>query len=239
MANVLARPVPRCARALAAPTLAALALAAATTPALAAPGRASFEQAFSTAGEPARLHYTVAFVSRGAPHRLEVWRDGDRRVKRVTDGAVTTFAFHRPGSPDFKLSILDARRRIHTRIDRTDMYRIGQFTDWFDLTHGLRHPKAAYVLTAGSAPAGAPRPVRACTWWDLTQGARTVHVCWSPTVRLPLLIVDPRAPPGPGSAAGVVWRVASVSEASAPPGAFRIHDRGYVRNDADDDISQD
>ena len=85
----------------------------------------------------------ATFASRGAPHKLEVWRDGDRRVKRVTDRAVTSFASHKPGSPEFQLSILDARRRIHTRIDRVDMYRIGWFTDWFDLTHGLRHPKGS------------------------------------------------------------------------------------------------
>lgn len=214
----------------------ALAALAAAAPALAAPRRASFEQAFPTRDEPRTLHYVVAFASRGAPHRLEVWRDGDRRVKRVTDRGVTTFAFHKPGSPDFQLSILDARRRIHTRINRTDMYRIGQFTDWFDLTHGLRHPKGAYLLTSGSAPAGAPRPLQPCTWWDLKEGPRTVHVCWSARVRLPMLIV---APAGPAAPDVVVWRVAEVDRRAAPPGAFRIHDAGYVRNDADGDISQD
>ena len=55
-------------------------------------------------------------------------------------------------------------------------------------------------------------------------------------MRLPMLIT---APAGPATPDRVVWRVAEVDTRPAPPGAFRIHDAGYVRNDAHGDISDD
>ena len=149
----------------------------------AAPGAAavpalSFDKVFATAGEPAALHYKVMFVGTGGIHRMEVWRDHDRRVKRVTDQSIESFGTHRPGDPGYRLTFLDRKRRISTTIERTNLYRVGNFTDWFDLTHGLRHPKGAYRLTAGSSPARMPASIAACTWYDLAEGGRTTHICW-------------------------------------------------------------
>ncbi|HTN51069.1 MAG TPA: hypothetical protein VML50_01595 [Anaeromyxobacter sp.] len=211
--------------------LAALCLATALSPA-ARGEELAFDQAFSTRGEPAALHYAVVFTSpRGEEHRLEVWREGDRQVRRRTDEALETYAFRAPADPEFHLSILDRKRRIHTRIDRTNLYRIGSFTDWFDLAHGLRHPLGAYRLARAPAPEGAPPAVEGCRWYDLAQGGRTTHVCWSPRSRIPLLI---QAEDGRLS-----WRVTAVDRGPIPPSTFEIHDEGYVRNDANADVERD
>ena len=124
-----------------------IALAAALLAAAGPAGAKSlrFQDVFRDRGEPASLHYSVAYRSGGAVHRMEVWRDGDRRLRRNTDQAITTFAFHQPGEAGYQLSILDRQKRVHTRIDRTNLYRIGEFTDWFDLAHGLRHPRGDYA----------------------------------------------------------------------------------------------
>ncbi len=190
-----------------------------------------FDQAFSTVGEPARVHYQVAYRANGAVHRLEVWRDGDRRVKRVTDGAIASFATHQPRDAGYALTVLDRRRRISTRVDRVNLYRVGQFTDWFDLGHGLRHPKAAYTLVAASAPAGVPAPLAPCRWYDLTQGGVATHICWSDSEHLPLILADAQGQP--------VWRVAALDHRPLPASLFVVDDRGYVRNDANSDISKD
>ena len=110
----------------------------------------TFEQIFSEKGEPSALHYQAVFTAKGAEHHLEVWRDGEQRLKRRTDEAIETYAFRKPGDPEFHMSILDMKKRIHTRIDRTNLYRIGNFTDWFDLAHGLKHPMGEYRVAQGS-----------------------------------------------------------------------------------------
>jgi hypothetical protein len=191
----------------------------------------TFEQVFSDKDEPAALHYRAIFVSNRAEHHLEVWRDGDRRVKRRTDAAIETYAFRTPGDPEFRISILDMRKRIHTRIDRTNLYRIGNFTDWFDLTHGLKHPMGEYRLARAQAPDGAAKAIQACQWYDLIQDQRTTHICWSAQSRLPLVI---QAQDGQ-----VVWRVAALDRKPIPATTFEIHDEGFVRNDANQDIERD
>jgi hypothetical protein len=192
----------------------------------------TFDTAFAAKGEPDFLHYRVLFRSGGAVHRMEVWREHDRRIKRVTDDAIETYAF-RPSArdPGYNLSVLDLKRRVHTLVDRTNLYRIGQFSDWFDLGHGLRHPHAAYALAAGSAPAGAPGTPAPCRWYDLKQGQQATRICWDAKNRLPLLIYA-----GNGQ---LVWRVTATDTRPFAASVFAIHDQGFVRNDANRDISPD
>jgi hypothetical protein len=203
-----------------------LLLAAAAGPAL------DFDRVFSARGEPASLHYRARYRASGGVHQVEVWRDGDRRLKRATDGRLTTFASHRTGDAGYRLDVLDQKRHVHTTIHRDNMYRIGSFTDWFDLGHALRHPRATYRLTAGVAPrataSAAPAP---CRWYDLAQVGQTSHICWDGANRLPLLIVD--------NAGALVWRVTALDRGRIAPVVFAIEDRGYVRTDADRDIAAD
>ena len=191
----------------------------------------TFEQIFSSKGEPATLHYQAVFVAKNTEHRVEVWRDGDRLVKRRTDDALEIYASHKSGDAEFRMSILDLKKRIHTRIDRTNLYRIGNFTDWFDLAHGLKHPTGQYQLAKAEAPDGAPKALAACQWYDLTQETRTSHICWSTQSRIPLLIQadDGRA----------VWTIKSLDMKSIPSKTFEIHDEGFVRNNANEDIEKD
>ena len=208
------------------------ALCAAAAAPLAAPARdLTFDTTFGAQGEPVSLHYQATFLAGGAPHRLEVWRDGERRLKRRTDDAVEIYAQHAPGDPEVQLSVLDLRRRIHTRVDRTNLYRLGSFTDWYDLAHGLRRPAGSYRLARGAAPKGAPRPLAACSWYALTQGQHTTHVCWSERDRVPMLLVRDDG--------AVLWQTTALDRRPIPPATFEIHDAGFVRNDASEDIAGD
>jgi hypothetical protein len=203
---------------------------AAAAPAAAFAAGLRFEDAFSDRGEPRTLHYQVEFSSGGVQHRLAVWRDGARRLKRRTDDAVETYAFRAPSEAEFRMSVLDLRRRIHTRVDRTNLYRVGNFSDWFDLAHGLKYPKTTYHLVSGRPPDHGPKAIGACRWYDLAQERRVTHVCWSTTHRIPLLIEEGGA---------VVWRVTAVDLKPMAARTFDIHDEGFVRNDANEDIERD
>lgn len=190
-----------------------------------------FDRVFSTRGEPPATHFQATYLAGGLEHHVEVWRDGDRRIRRRTDDKAESFAIRTPGSPDYRLSVLDLGRKIRTDIDRANLYRIGQFTDWFDLGHGLRHPKGDYRLVPAATPHGPAHAIGACEWVALVQGAQTTHVCWSATAKLPLLIqaADGR----------IVWRVTSVDHKAIAEQVFVIHDAGFVRNDANADIERD
>jgi hypothetical protein len=210
--------------------LATLCVAAAVS--LDAPAKElKFEQVFSDEGELSALHYQAEFTSKGAKHQLEVWRDGEQRVKRRTDDAIETYAFRKPGDPEFHMSILDLKKRINTQIDRTNLYRIGNFTDWFDLAHGLKHPMGEYRVTNSQALDGAPKAIKACQWHDLSQDKRTSHICWSTQSRIPLVIQ--------AQSGEVVWRVTTLDRKPIPANTFEIHDEGFVHNDANQDIERD
>ncbi|MGJ7915945.1 hypothetical protein ACI48D_10765 [Massilia sp. LXY-6] len=191
----------------------------------------TFEQAFHTKGEPDATHFEATYVSHGATHQVEVWRDGERRIKRRTDDAAETYALRKSGVPDFHLSALDLKRKIRTDIDRDNLYRIGSFADWFDLGHGLRHPVGEYRLVAASAPAGSEKPVEPCTWYELTQPGRFTRLCWSARSSLPMLIQTENG--------HTIWRVTKVDHKPIAATVFQIQDAGFIRTDANQDIERD
>ncbi len=193
--------------------------------------RLSFDRVFTAANEAPSLHYKVLFRGASGVHQMEAWRDGDRRVKRVTDKAIVSLATHRPGDPGYQLTVIDLKRRIATKIDRTNLYRVGNFTDWFDLGHGLRHPKGKYTLTVSTAPPGIPKSIAACAWYRLTDGARATSICWDVRDRLPLLLV--------ASDNQLLWRVIHVDTKPSTAAIFAIDIRGFTVNDANRDIDQD
>lgn len=195
-----------------------------------APASLRFETVFGTRHEPAFLHYTVRYVSNGAGHSMTVWRDHDHRVKRVTDAAIKSYATHRPGAAGYRLTLLDVRRRISTRIDRTNMYRIGGFTDWYDLAHGLRHPKGDYRLARRTVSPRMPAPLRPCQWYDLEEAGQVSHICWDTSARIPLLIA---------TGDRLVWRVMALDVKPIAALQFKPTDNGFTRNDANRDIERD
>lgn len=212
-------------------------LAQAGEPASPAPDRASatglrFEQVFDVAGEPATLHLRADYAARGGAHRLELWRSGPR-LKRRTDDAVEMHVAETPGGEGYRMVVLDLRRRIATRVGSDDLARIGSFTSWYDLAHGLRRPAGPYRLAAASAPAGAPAPIAPCDWYTLEEPGRVTTVCWSPADRVPLLMLDGAA------TAPVAWRVTALDHGPLPAGVFELHDEGFVHADAGADITGD
>jgi hypothetical protein len=190
----------------------------------------TFEEVFDTKDEPGTLHYHVIFSAKGSEHQLEVWRDGGN-LKRSTDEAIETYVFRQPGSSEFRMSILDKKKKIHARVSRTNLYRIGNVTDWFDLAHGLKHPVGSYTIAKTMAPDGASKADKSCQWYDVTQNNHTTHICWNVRDCLPVVIQ--------AESGEVVWKLTSVDTKPISAKTFEIHDEGYIRNDANEDIGGD
>ncbi len=195
-----------------------------------------FDKVFNDRGEPAQMHFAASYRLGAGEHRVEVWRERELRVRRRTDDAIETLVARPEGSLEWSMSVLDLKRRIRTEVERTNLFRIGHFTDWFALAHSLAHPVGAYTLAAlprGQTPHAAP--VAACRWFALAEGtregARTSKICWSSKHRVALVITD---------AADVVqWRVTAIDAGPLPDASFAVDDRGFVHNDANHDIQAD
>ena len=190
-----------------------------------------FDQAFDIRSQPRHSHFVASYVVQGQSHRLEVWRDGDVHLRRRTDDRVEIVVARPAGDSEWNMTVLDLKRRIRTDVARTNLIRIGHFGDWFGLAHGVAHPVGAYALKPIAAPADAPAPAAACRWYRLTQGERSSKICWSKAHGLALAITDAED--------RLQWRVTSIDAKSLTPDAFAIDDRGFVRNDANEDIKAD
>ena len=188
-----------------------------------------FETVFSAKAAPAHWHARVAYRGADGAHELELWREGERLLRRDTDRKLTLVARHVPGDTAYKMDLFDHRRRIHSLIDRDSLYRIGRFTDWADLAHGLQHPGPAYKLKPTVVRVVAkPAPVAPCRWYDLTVAGRTSRICWSAAEAYPIEILDGRGK--------VVLRVLKMDHAKPAPAVFRPRYPGYVVDDAAADI---
>lgn len=214
-----------------------LALTAATAfaaTALGAPAARSltFEQVFSDRHEPAALHFEASYVVAGQPHRLELWRRGATNLRRSTDGRIDSYIVRSPGDAEYRMTVLDRQRNLATRIDRSNLYRIGSFTDWFDLAHGLRHPATSYQLLKIATPTDAIAPIARCRWYALRSEGHESRICWSTRYRVPLLIDTPGQPQP-------AWRVTTISTQPIATAEFAFDDSSFLRNDANRDLERD
>ena len=194
----------------------------------------SFEKAFTTASEPARLHYKVEYHDAKGPHTLEVWREGDH-LKRTTDGALET-TVERGKQGELHITLRDERRRIFTQVTRNALYQIGHGVDWFSMAHGLARPASSFkVSVLAAAPPdvqGARHAAVKCRWYEITEGNRRNDVCWNATAGLPAMIV---AQPGNR----VVWALQSYDSKRIEASRFQSDSTGFVKVNADQDILAD
>jgi len=190
-----------------------------------------FDKTFNAKGEARQIHYQAIYTLDGKTHRVEVWRDRDRRLKRRTDDILESFIFRPERQAEWHMVMLDVKRKIRTDIDRTNLYRIGHFTDWFGLSHALTRPTMPYRLTSIGAPRLADTPIANCRWYALIRHQVESRICWSQTLRLPLLVTDRHNQ--------VQWRVTMAKVQPIPASVFQIEDRGFVQNNANEDIQAD
>lgn len=213
-----------------------LAIAAACTWGMVSTGQATqtqlnFDSTFNSNNAPRSAHFRAQYETAGKTHLLEVWRNRDLSLKRRTDDAIETYVSRLPSDPEWSMVVLDLHQKIRTDIDRTNLYRVGHFVDWFGMAHGLSRPIGAYELRQVAAVSGGPRPVAPCRWYQLSNQGKESKICWSEAMKLPLIIAT--------SDGHVQWRMLEVDTRRTSPTTFQVADEGFVRNNANADISTD
>lgn len=196
-----------------------------------AAAKLDFSKTFNDSGEPSYIHYQASYQLGNMTHNIEVWRDQNQRLKRLTDNRIETFVFKESKQVEWQMVVLDLTRKIRTDITRTNLYRIGHFTDWFSLSHSLSRPLIAYQLIESTPPEGSEKPFANCRWYQLKMNTSNSRICWSTKVHLPLLITDVKGK--------TQWRVTALDTRQIDTRIFRIDDAGFVYNDGNDDIKAD
>lgn len=197
----------------------------------ASPAQLNFDKTFNANNAPHAAHFRAQYETAGKTHLLEVWRNRDLSLKRRTDDAIETYVSKSNSDPEWRMVLLDLHQKIRTDIDRTNLYRVGHFVDWFGMAHGLSRPIGAYELRRVASVPGGLRTVAPCRWYQLSNQGKESKICWSDAMKLPLMITT--------SDGQVQWRMLEVDTRPLSPKTFHVADEGFARNNANADISTD
>jgi hypothetical protein len=208
------------------------ALCAAVCIAQSAPVRAEdpwskWEAAFPTASAPQRVYFRAHYADEsGRAHELQVWREGDVRLRRKTDAAIDLY-LEKSASGEYVYRLIDHHRGIVARAERTTLYRIGVFADWAALAHVLNIPRGEYAVTA---PPQSELPIRDDCRWNrlevMTPASSASDICWSAQWGLPLAI---------RTKGESTFSVDEVRTFEPGPETFSVAPEGFLQIDADPD----
>jgi hypothetical protein len=190
----------------------------------------SWQTAFpreSAAGQS--IYFEARYIdASGIEHRQEVWREGARRLRRVTDGRLD-LKIEQDTDGEYQYRLGDRERHIMILADRTSLYRAGIFSDWEGLAYGLSEPRGPYELaTPGDALERSG--IAPCTWTTMTMMTDShsmSRICWSAAWGLPISIQIKRDNDWVPQFAITEVRTFEPSDAT-----FQIDAAGYVEIDA-------
>jgi hypothetical protein len=172
-----------------------------------------------------QAHYVDAS---GIEHRQEVWREGARRLRRLTDGRLD-LKVERDTDGEYQYQLGDRARHIMILADRTSLYRAGIFSDWEGLAHGLSEPRGPYEL-ATPGDALEQSGIAPCAWTTMTMmtdSQSTSRICWSADWGLPISIQIKR-----GNDWVTQFAITEVRTFEPSAATFQIDGVGYVEIDA-------
>lgn len=191
----------------------------------------TWDDTFSLRDAPKGVHVKATYTDgKGRSHDLEMWRDGDRRIRRRTDDKLEIFAEKQGGEYAFRLVDLAKKRLLE--VNRTNLYRIGVFADWPALAGMITKPKLAHTLRPGTRPKEKTQ-LGECRWVRIEiKGGGAQEVCWSARFKLPLLIQTA----SPAGGFTTVFQVKQVDLKTPGPEVFKISTKGLTVIRADEDI---
>jgi hypothetical protein len=175
------------------------------------------------------IYFEARYIdASGIVHRQEIWREGARRLRRVTDGRLD-LAVERDADGEYQYRLADRERHIMILADRTSLYRAGIFSDWEGLAYGLQEPRARYEL-ATSGGALERSGIAPCAWTTMTMktdSQSTSRICWSGEWGVPISIQIKR-----GNDWVTRFEITEVRTFEPSDATFQIDGIGYVEIDA-------
>jgi YD repeat-containing protein len=169
------------------------------------------------------VHYTDA---EGKNHKLEYWRDGNRKLRRSTDNKMDLYAF-KTDNGDYQYFVINRQKAVVVKINRTNLYRLGALYDWYSLAHALkRPPENTYSIEILKRD-----PYRLggyyCNWYLIKESKKSHSICWSKKLGVPLIVEDEKGK--------LIWKVEEVSTQPIQESVFRISNN-MLQIDADEDF---
>ncbi|MEA2757471.1 MAG: hypothetical protein QOH65_84 [Methylobacteriaceae bacterium] len=164
----------------------------------------------------------------GIEHRQEVWREGARRLRRVTDGRLD-LKVEQDTDGEYQYRLGDRARHIMILADRTSLYRIGIFSDWEGLAYGLSEPRRPYELATlgGALERSGIAPCAWTTMTMMTDSQSASRICWSSEWGAPISIQTKR-----GDDWVTQFAITEVRTFEPCDATFQIDGVGYVEIDA-------
>ncbi|WP_162086029.1 hypothetical protein [Sulfuriferula nivalis] len=199
---------------------------------LAAPAFADtldWNTAFPVDQAPRQVYLQANYLdSKGMPHALQMWREGEQQLTRLTDHNVMISILRQTGTEE-NYQLYDLKRHTVTSADRSHLYRIGIYANWNGMAHILTMPQGTYTLTTEqTAPLATAWGL--CHWYQLNMPNQDDrHICWSSAWALPLLIQQNHQP---------IFEITALD--TSAPAIFANYARlPYTRIDTNVDIDAD
>lgn len=157
----------------------------------AAPATSSWDTAFPAQRARGSLELVAVFTDRDAnEHRVHLWREGDKRLRRDTSGSRIQIE-RATGSDDlYRIIRPDG---VGYRVHQRNLFRISLAADWASLATLLARPREEVRVSAlrHAAPPSARR-FGSCRWSEVR--ARGLRICWSARLQLPLALEEKTGP---------------------------------------------
>ena len=177
------------------------ALLAAAAPVPSSPANSlDWDRTFHSAPGQRPLHFVATYRDAHGPHRLEEWRVGDERLRRLTDARIDLHADRtntpRPGvAADYLWNVIDREKKIDHKLGSQAMFRAGMLYSFYSMAHVLSRPAGRFSLSALTLPQG-KFAGQGCSWYLLSPEAQPAsRICWSPGAGIPLAMESPGASP--------------------------------------------
>ena len=117
----------------------------------------------------------------GGTHVLELWREGDRRLRRRTDGLLEVWMEEQgpAGATAHALSVVDLRSRTVRRVPVERTAKLGPAFTWWSLAHLLPLPGPRYTLRKLPEPSRSVGGARCDVYLFVPDGQPEQRICWS------------------------------------------------------------
>lgn len=141
----------------------------------------------------------------GGTHSLELWRQGDKRLRRRSDDVLEIGVedVGAPGSPAYAFTVVDRRGGTVRRLTPERARSLGPKYVWWPLAHLLGLPAPRYTLQRTPEPGLRVGPAR-CEWYRYAPEALPEQrICWSREFAVALRIEEKQ---------GTQWRPRLVVE---------------------------